>query len=255
MLTSVALVVLLATPVKVAATGFTVAGEDAKRAGVWLERFAEVMRREKRVEVVTADDLAQLVGIERQKALLGCEEAASTCITELANALGTDGVLVGSITRSDDSYLAVVKVLRQRDARVWWSASGRMKGEGALLDWLDEQASVAVDAIAPRAPLRAGPFILGGAGLVSLGIGAAFLAIANTSTLKEVQMAGNEPDLKAALDAGRTQSAVGVVLVSVGGAALVSSIIWLALPPGDAKPTVALVPTRDGAFAVLGGRW
>jgi hypothetical protein len=255
MLTSVALVMLLAAPVKVAATGFTATGEDARRASVWLERFAEVMRRDKRVEVVTADDLAQLVGIERQKALLGCDEAATLCITELANALGTDGVLVGSITRSEDSYLAVVKILRQRDAKVWWSVSGRMKGEGALLDWLDEQASAAVDAIAPRAPVRAGPFILGGAGLVSLGIGAAFLAVANTSTLTEVRMADSEPKLAAALDAGRTQSTVGVVLLSVGGAALVSSIIWLALPPSEAKPNVAFIPTQNGGFAVVGGRW
>jgi hypothetical protein len=205
--------------------------------------------------VVTADDLAQLVGIERQKALLGCDEAATLCITELANALGTDGVLVGSITRSEDSYLAVVKILRQSNARVWWSASGRMKGEGALLDWLDEQASAAVDAIAPRSPLRAGPLILGGGALVSLGIGAAFLAIANTSSLQAVRTATDEPTLKAALDAGRTQSTVGVVLVSVGGAALATSIIWLGLPPGDTKPNVAFVPTQNGAFAVVGGRW
>lgn len=254
MLTSVALVLLAAAPVKIAATSFTVAGEDGKRAGVWLERFAEVMRRDKRVEVITADDLAQLVGMERQKALLGCEASAASCVTELANALGTDGVLVGSITRSEDSYLAVVKILRQRNATVWWSASGRMKGEGALLDWLDEQAAAAVEAMAPRAPVRVGPLILGGGALVGLGVGAALLALSNTSALEAVRSAPDEPALRSALDAGRTQGTTGVVLVSLGGAALVTSIIWLALP-GDAKPSVAFVPTERGAFAVVGGRW
>lgn len=254
MLTSVALMLLLAAPLKVAATGFTVTGEESGRANVWLERFAEVMRRDKRVQVTTAADLAQLIGMERQKALLGCESDASSCLTELGNALGADGVLVGSITRTGDSYLAVVKVIRQKNAAVWWSASGRVKGEAALLDWLDEQASAAVLALLPAAEVRVAPLVLGAVGLVVGGTGATLLTLSNTAALQQVRDARDEPALERALTSGRTQNVSGVVLLGVGGAALLASAIWL-LVPGEPAAQVALVPIQGGAFAAVGGRF
>ena len=140
MLAATALLLLCASPVKIAASGFTVNSEDTARAGVWVERFAEVMRRDKRIEVTTASDIAQLLGVERQKQLMGCDSNTESCMAELASALGADGTLVGSITHTGDSYLAVVKVIRQKNGSVWWSVSGRMTGEPALHDWLDQQA-------------------------------------------------------------------------------------------------------------------
>lgn len=253
MLSSFSLMLLLAAPVKVAATGFTVTGEEQGRASVWLERFAEVMRRDQRVEVTTAADLAQLIGMERQKQLLGCSELATSCLTELANALGAEGILVGTITRSGDSYLVVVKVLHQKNGAVWWSASGRVTGENALLDWLDEHAGHAVDALVPPAPVRAAPLVLGGAGIVAAGVGATLVALSNTVALEKVRTA-SEPQLAAAIDSGRTQNVSGVVLLGVGGAAVVTSVIWLLLP-AEPRAKVSLMPTPGGAFAVVGGEW
>lgn len=254
MLTTAVLMFLCAAPVKIAAPGFTVSGDESARASVWLERFAEVMARGRRVEVTTAGDLAQLLGMERQKQLLGCGTDSTSCLTELANALGTDGVLVGSITRTKDSYLAVVKLIRQKNGSVWWSASGRMNGEPALLDWLDEQATASVDAIVPRPSLPAGPLVLGGAGVLALGAGATLLALSNTVTLSAVRNAPSEPELATALGSGRTQSAAGIVCLGVGGAALAASIVWLAMRP-EPGPAVALVPVPGGVVASLGGRW
>ena len=253
MLSSLALTLLLAAPVKIAATGFTVTGDEQSRASVWLERFAEVMRRDQRVEVTTAADLTQLIGMERQKQLLGCNELATTCLTELANALGAEGILVGTITRSGDSYLAVVKVLHQKNGAVWWSASGRVTGENALLDWLDEQARNSVNVLVPPAPIRAAPLVLGGAGIVAAGVGATLVALSNTVALEAVRNA-NAAQLTSAIDSGRAQNVAGVVLLGVGGAALITSAIWLLLP-GDPPAKVALMPTPGGAFAAVGGEW
>jgi hypothetical protein len=255
MLTSVAVLMLCAGPLKIAASNFAVTDEDTARASVWVERFAEVMRRDKRVEVTTTADLAQLIGLERQKQLLGCDSEATSCLAELANALGTDGVLVGSITRTGDSFLAVVKVIRQKTGGVWWSASGRMTGEAALLDWLDAQAAVAVNAMLPPPPLPVGPLVVGGVGLVGLGVGATLVVLSNTVSLQAVRVAADEPALAKALDAGRTQGTVGVVLLGVGGAALATSIVWL-IARGEPAASVALSPVPGGGLvATVGGRW
>jgi hypothetical protein len=254
MLTSALVMLLCAAPVKIAASGFTVSGDDSARADVWLERFAEVMRRDRRIEVTTSADFAQVLGMERQKQLLGCATDSTSCITELANALGTDGVLVGTITRSGDSYLAVVRVIRQTNGSVWWSASGRMTGEPALLDWLDEQAAASVDAMAPAGKRRLGPLVLGAAGIVGIGTGAALVIVSNTLALDAVRKAGDEPTLAGALSSGQSQNTAGVLLLSVGAAVLTTAIVWL-LVGGEAGATVALTPVPGGAVAGIGGRW
>ena len=254
MLTTVALIALCAGPVKLAASTFAVSGEDEARAAIWLERFAEVMRRDGRVEVTTASDLAHLLGLERQKQLLGCDSEATSCLAELANALGTDGVLVGSITRSGNAYLAVLKVIRQKNGSVWWSSSARVRGEPALLDWLDDQAAASVSAMFPKSALPAGPLVLGGAGIVAVGVGATFVILSNTVALEAVRSAPSEQALATALDQGRTQSAAGIICLGVGGAALASSVIWL-LARDAPSPVVALVPVEGGVVASVGGRW
>ena len=254
MLAATALLLLCASPVKIAASGFTVNSEDTARAGVWVERFAEVMRRDKRIEVTTASDIAQLLGVERQKQLMGCDSNTESCMAELASALGADGTLVGSITHTGDSYLAVVKVIRQKNGSVWWSVSGRMTGEPALLDWLDQQAQEVTRTLFPSAPVPVGPLLLGGAGVVALGVGATMLVLSNTVSLRAVQNAGTPSELERVIETGRTQGTVGVVLASVGGAALATAIVWAAVRT-EPSASVSLVPIPGGMAATVGGRW
>ncbi len=254
MLTATILALLCTAPVKIAATGFTESGGgDPARANVWLERFAEVMRRDGKVQVSTSNDIAQLMGIERQKELFGCAADGSSCIAELANALGAEGVLVGTFTRSKDAYLVVLRVLRQPSGAVWWSASSRVTGETALLDWLDEQATACANALAPSAPATRAPLVLGGVGLGVALAGAGLLAVAHTVALGDVRTAANEPALRSALTAGRSESTAGVVLVSVGAAAVAAAIVWKLV--GQPAAAVAISATPSGTFVSVGGSW
>lgn len=256
MLSSLAAFVLFAAPVKLAASGFTVVGDPAANAvaSAWVERFAEVMRRDGRIEVTTAADIEQLLGVARQQQLLGCDNASTACITELAGALGSDGVLVGTVTHTGESYLAVLKVIRRTNGGVWWSASGRLSGEKALLDWFDEQAAAAALVIAPAPPTRAGPLVLGIAGGAALAAGATLTVLANTTAVTAVRNA-EASNLAAAVESGRAQNTAGVVLLGVGGAAVVGALIWGVVGKSPDAPTVALVPLNDGAFASVGGTW
>ena len=77
--------------------------------------------------MTTAGDLKQLIGLERQKQLLGCAERG--CVAELAAALGVDGVLTGNVTRSE-SWLVTVKVLHAADGSAWSVRSSRESSEG-----------------------------------------------------------------------------------------------------------------------------
>ena len=82
---------------KLAAPGLNGVGLDAAFAGFAGEHLAQQLR-EAGLEVVTGSEIGAVLGIERQKQLLGCSAGAS-CMTELANALGADGVVLGDLAQ------------------------------------------------------------------------------------------------------------------------------------------------------------
>ncbi|MBL8915906.1 MAG: hypothetical protein JNM17_34725 [Archangium sp.] len=250
---TLSLVAVSATPVRITTAGFTATGTDAALAKVWTERFAEVARRDGRLEITTAGDVEQLLSIERQKQLIGCSDMSSECLIELANALGADGVLVGSVVKSESGYLATLRVLQGRTGKVWWSTSDRRATESALLDWLDERAVLMVDALVPRAA-NPGPVIVGAAGGAALAAGATLIIISNTASLEAVRMASLE-NLGERVESGRTLNATGFVVAGVGAAALAAGVIWGLVGGKSDAPKVAVVPTRDGAVIGIGGTW
>ena len=60
--------------------------------------------------VVSSKDIGAMLGIERQRQLMGCSEDTS-CMAELANALGTDYVMVASVGKVGDTYLVSAKLI------------------------------------------------------------------------------------------------------------------------------------------------
>ncbi len=83
--------------------------------------------------VITTSEVATLLGYERQKQLLGCEESSS-CIAEIAGALGADLIATGSIGRVGETYALSLKAL---DARTGTSI-GRISETTPKLDALFE---------------------------------------------------------------------------------------------------------------------
>src|SRR3954464_15436468 len=95
------------------------------------------LTREGGFKVTTKNDVAQVLGIERQKQLLGCGDAQSSCLAELAGALGVDGILSGSLARIGSGFTVTLRVLRATDGSELATASVRVKNEEELQDWLD----------------------------------------------------------------------------------------------------------------------
>ena len=134
------LIVIATPPRTLASPGLTAINIDERVANFYSEFFAQELAQRSGFRVVTSGEVATLLGLERQKQLLGCSEETTSCMAELAGALGADGVVMGSIARLGSGFAVTLKVISPGDARTLAMRTGRSKDEDALLDWLTETA-------------------------------------------------------------------------------------------------------------------
>lgn len=115
MLNSVVLALVVAVsptrPVTLALPGLNGVNLAAGEADLHAEAFAQMLARHG-LKVMTARDLAAVLGLERQKQLLSCSE--NSCLTELVGGLGAEGIVVGDIGHLGDEYAINVKVLSSK---------------------------------------------------------------------------------------------------------------------------------------------
>jgi hypothetical protein len=224
--------VVAAAPLKLAAPGFTCAGVPGEVCTAYLDRFAALLRSE-RLHVTSSRDIASVLGLEREKELLGCGDKGA-CLAELAGALGVEGVLIGNFAKTESSYLATVKVVHARDGSTWVEATTRLKSEDALFTFLDETARSFGDRLAP-APNpgvpRWAPTLAAGVLLVA-GIGVFAWAKADAAQLADVQhVVLSADEVHRIADRGRITEPLGAVLLGAGFAALAGAIIYWVLSP------------------------
>jgi hypothetical protein len=127
-------------PVRLAAPGFTTIRLPAELGGFYTEHLAQGLNRAG-LQVVTAREIQALLGLERQKQLLGCSDEASSCMAELAGALGVDGMVLGDVARVGRVYQLNVKVLPASGGAQLAQYSARVEREEALLEALDAAAA------------------------------------------------------------------------------------------------------------------
>src|SRR5438128_1810620 len=65
---------------------------DQKKADFFREYLAQSLG-DHGFDVITAKQMAAVIGLERQKQLLGCADSSSSCLAELAGALGAELLL------------------------------------------------------------------------------------------------------------------------------------------------------------------
>ena len=245
--------VLVAAPVKLAAPRATCVGLAPALCDVYLDHFVSMLSASGPVRITTAKDVAQLLGLERQKQLLGCADSDSSCTAELAGALGVDGLLTASLAKTGGGYLATLRVLRTRDGTVWTQASSRLASEEALQAWLDDTARAFAPRLAPPAPglERWVPAIAGGACLVAGG-GLFAWSKADAASLQGRDTGLTPAQLTEAAARGKVTQPLGLALLGAGAAGVAASLLWVALAP-SAPAQVALVPTPGGAVLTVGG--
>lgn len=206
-------------------------------------------------EVLTAADLRTLLGLERQRQLMGCTEAS--CTAELAGALGARFVLSGSLTKLGAMWQLTLTTLdTQRGQPV-----GRSVRLDTSLEALRQRLAISVAEATgtplPPPPSRVVPTTL----LVAGGVVTAFgLAWGGIHLAQEQQ-------LVARLEAARlTPGIVGTrveaqlesqrlnVQKAVALGALVAGLglglAGLLTMPGDGATRVSLVPSQNGVLVV-----
>jgi hypothetical protein len=172
------------------------------------------------LEVLTADDLRRLAALEGDKQAAGCDQ--TSCLAELANALGAEYVVFGTVGKIDDSLVVELSLFHAAEAR----AVGRRDARGAQLSELLTRIRPAVHALAgtllpPEADpsaltpvFIAGAVVAAGGGAVVAGAGVVTL-YASSIVTDSSQKAADRNSFKG-IGAG---AAVGVIVGAVASAA------------------------------------
>jgi hypothetical protein len=121
-------------------------------------------------EVLSTRDIGAMLGLERQKELMGCSEDSGTCNAELAGALGTRLVLTGSISRFGDAYQLTLQLVDNDKRQVVHRATRLAQNADVLRLQVVYAVAEATGAPLPPPPSKVLPYgLIGGGGALLLG--------------------------------------------------------------------------------------
>ena len=127
-------------------------GVDARQARVVQATLLAELRKLDRVTVIGTDEIQAMLQHEANKQLLGC--AQDSCLSEIADALGVDVLVVGALARVNDEHVFGLKRVDQTAAKVTGQVNRRFtagNGEEFLV-----AVGPAVEELFPDVPLRPG---------------------------------------------------------------------------------------------------
>lgn len=236
-------------------------GVDAAAAAPLTDAIASEAVARGFFEVLSTRDVQTLLGLERQRQLLGCsEEAAQSCLAELSGALGARFVLSGSLARLGSTWQLSLTTLDSQRAQPIGRSTRLAKSLDELRVGLPWAVAEATATPMPPPPSRVVPVTLLGVG----GAGAMFGLVWGAVHLAQ------ERELAARLDAAKSTPGLLAPAASyeeqarflttqkwvaagslAGGLALV--VLGAVLMPSDSTSggaRAALVPTGTGAALV-----
>lgn len=276
MTSSLLSLVLVAAPIQLASVGFTSVKVAKPLVASYEETFALRLSQSGKVRVTTPRDVVTVLGLERQRQLLGCADDSTSCLAELAGALGSEGIVMGEVAQVGRVLQLTIKVLSP-GGKPLYSTLRRVKGEEAMLAELDAVALEAVGAVSailrppkppePEKPVvvstpvvpaaspspSVGPWVVMGVGGVLAIAGGVLqgLAVADFNRLADHSATVESP--ATLRDGGKLKQLFGLSLLGVGGAAVIAGALWLALGSPPVAATAWLSP--DGSGFALVGSW
>ncbi len=217
-------------------------------------------------QVISSRDVQTLLGIERQRQMLGCNAEEQSCAVNLGEALGARFVLSGSLSRLGDAYQLSLQVLDTVKGQPV-GRSTRLAGELDTLTLLLPYAvAEATGSPLPPPPSRVLPYTLlavGGAAFAGGGFWG-MLALSRERVLNDELCPGGAVNSRCAgtnlslrqqyveenQAIGRDKS-LSLILLATGVAAAGAG--FYLMPPAEGGPRVALVPSANGMALV--GVW
>ncbi len=232
------LVCLVALPASAAKEKLAVldpAGGDAKLSKAVEEQLLDELHRGGRYEVIGSSDLSVILGVERQKELLQCDEQASGCIAEIAGALGAPWVLASSVVHVGSQLRLDLKLIDTRQNKVSARVGRVVSSEDELFAAVSSSVrELFADLGGARPPASGGWFrwAVGGAGVVAAGVGVGLMAAGSSGAngLEAQKPTTAWATLSRQLNGLQTEYWTGVGLLGAGVLLVATSAVlfWLA---------------------------
>jgi len=260
-----------AGPVRLAAPGLSGFNVNQAELEFFTEHFAQQLNLQG-LQVTTAKQISSLLGLERQREIMGCKDAATSCMAELAAALGVEGVVTGSVGKFETSYRVNVSVVAASDGHTLSAYSARAATSEEVLEDLtaaarqmagELQRLLRGGAAPPSNPITgnvrtaAPPPAWGlrpvswmpavGAGAVAV-VGTVF-AVQARERYSTILESNSYADARTAAEEGKLDQTLASVSYGIAGAGLVLAAVFFS--SGDPQPVAGagaprVVPSRNG---------
>ncbi|HEY0883186.1 MAG TPA: hypothetical protein VGD87_16740 [Archangium sp.] len=245
--------VLAADKPRLAVLDVQAVGAEPAQAVALGEAISQELDKRGFFQVMTARDVRTLLGVERQRQLLGCTE--TDCTAELAGALGSRFVLQSTLTRLGETFQLSVQMLDSEKAQSVARSVRIARDVPQLIALLPFALAEATGTPLPPAPSKVLPWTLIGLGAVAFA-GGGIITIDGFSRERAIrnelrdetsvlQTRGYYVD---ELDAIRVNKMMGFVGLGLGAGLVTLGVLLMPKDPGAAS--VAVVPNGSGASVV-----
>lgn len=138
---------------RVAVYDFELSQVSEQIGHVVTQAVLDELRKYKGLSIIGMSEIQAMLDLESQKQIMGCDEDES-CLAEIADALGVDSIVIGSLALVGDGHVIAVRRIDQHDARVAGSYTKRLEAE----DGAEFLATVGpmIPALFPEHELRPG---------------------------------------------------------------------------------------------------
>lgn len=249
---------------KVAILELTRAGDvEPTMVTVISEALATELAHQGIYDVVTAADINALLGLERQKQLLGCGDDGASCMAELGSALGAKLILSGSLAKLGERYQLNLQSIDSGSAQVQGRASFLSKDIEEIRESLPFLVSRATATPEPEVRSRVPGYLTVGGGLLTLALGGLFgLQTFNQEQAldKELKLGKTAPVVLKSLDYYQGESeriardkTTALTAAALGAGAIACGWVFLLPKAPRASGQALLVPTGTGVAVV--GTW
>lgn len=109
-----------------------VSGTVPAQARLMTQIAVSEVSQEPGLDVISSNEVRSLLGLERQRQLLGCKED-SACLAEIGGALGVDYIITGQLGRLGNRYRLDVRLLDARKAKLVASVGQFLPGNDDAL--------------------------------------------------------------------------------------------------------------------------
>ncbi len=217
--------------------------EGTKRAARMVEeQLLTELGRAGRFEVTGQSELSAVLGIERQRQLLGCAE--SSCFAEIGGALGARWLVMGSLGRFGNKLRLDLKLIDGKQGKAAAREGKVLDSDDELFPAVTQFVNTLVEAVEPGAtrPRPAAPWLLAGGGVVAAATGATLMVLGSRwgAELNGQRASYTASEAQSKMSAFQATYFGGVALAALGAVA-VGFGLWHGLSPDGPVATVAPV--------------